>query len=362
MDQEKNVHKLQEAEGKEPDVKEGEVQLLEVKEAEVQVLELKEAGVQELGNAGYHKETTGGEWTTVNHSRRKPGTAGEALQEDKKVKEVKMATKDYKCKKCSFRTETVLSLEHHMKCHKEEEPEDFCDICQEHFTDNVEYKLHFKKEHSKQWNCDDCDFQSSTRVGLMNHCKVKPGHKPSRGQKSKSTVLECYTCKSEFRSYHNLMEHRKEEHPSHKKCRYFVKGECFFSAEECWYIHEDTTTETNNPQFDCFDCKNRFKTKHELNEHKTKNHKSDVPCRDFQKGECDRSAEKCKFKHLIAIHTSSKSPSQGAWNKPLSNMQEQNFPQIVPRTPPDQGTLMVALNMISQRLETLEKKMFPQHN
>ena len=44
---------------------------------------------------------------------------------------------------------------------------------------------------------------------------------------------------SELRSYYDLMEHRKEEHPSFKKCRYITKGECMFSSNECWYLHED---------------------------------------------------------------------------------------------------------------------------
>ena len=97
-----------------------------------------------------------------------------------------------------------------------------------------------KTEHSKQWNCDLCDFQASTRQVLMKPCKLTPGHLPSQQKLGQTGVLECYTCKHEFRNYHDLMTHRKEEHPSHKKCRYFIKGECNFSAEDCWYLHEET--------------------------------------------------------------------------------------------------------------------------
>ena len=130
-----------------------------------------------------------------------------------------------------------------MRSHEESDNAYYCEACQQEFDRHTEYREHNKKYHSKQWNCDNCDFQAETRVSLMNHCKKTAGHKPSRGQRSKSGVLECYTCKSEFRSYHDLMEHRKEENPSHKTCRYYIKGECFFSPQECWYLHEDKHTE-----------------------------------------------------------------------------------------------------------------------
>ena len=75
----------------------------------------------------------------------------------------------------------------------------------------------------------------------MNHCKQTKGHQPSNQKQrlGQTGVLECYTCRGEFRSYHNLMTHRKEEHPFHKKCRYYLKGECAYSSDECWYLHED---------------------------------------------------------------------------------------------------------------------------
>ena len=112
--------------------------------------------------------------------------------------------------------------------------ESFCDKCQEDFHTTVDFESHIKKMHSKQWNCDKCSLQASTRIILMNHCKKQPGHTPSNQQRHGQTgVMECYTCRSEFRNYHNLMTHRKEDHPSHKKCRYFLKGECKFSGEDC---------------------------------------------------------------------------------------------------------------------------------
>ena len=172
------------------------------------------------------------QWKTVNNSRKKtvprsknskaPG--GDLTSAPSKEK----ACDTNKCKECNFRADSVQQLNNHMRTHDETVIPYYCEVCQEEFDSHTEYNNHNKKKHSKQWNCDDCDFQASTRGGLLTHCKLTSGHKPSRVQKSKSGVLKCYTCKSEFRSYHELMEHRKEEHPSHKTCRYYIKGECFF--------------------------------------------------------------------------------------------------------------------------------------
>ena len=139
------------------------------------------------------------------------------------------------CEKCSNIYANSDQLEDHKKKHENESTNDnYCDICQEDLPTKLDFIKHNKNEHSEQWNCDVCDFQGSTRQILLKHCKVAPGHQPSQTKKQRlggTGVSECYTCKQEFRSYHALMNHRKEEHPSKKKCRYFAKGECNFSAD-----------------------------------------------------------------------------------------------------------------------------------
>ena len=81
-----------------------------------------------------------------------------------------------------------------------------------------------------------------------------------------------------------------------KKCRYFAKGECNFSAEECWYIHGDTSNVDTDDiddlnTFECFICKNMFSSKYDLMEHKKKHHSNKSLCLKFQKGTCERSAK-----------------------------------------------------------------------
>ena len=240
-----------------------------------------------------------------------------------------------------------------------------CDECQEDFLTKINLKSHMKSHHSKQWNCDQCDFQTSTRTLLMNHCKLVTGHKPSKQRIGQTGVMTCYTCRDEFRSYHELMNHRKEEHPSHKKCRYYLKGECNFSAEDCWYLHENEDkgnipSHSNAENFQCFVCKDNFMSKHDLMQHKKKNHSSQTLCEKFKQGVCERSAQECHYKHP---QTSTKQNTSGQkpnpWAQKLPTVQKDFYqPQHAPA--PDQGPLMEALNMLNQRLQALEEKMFPQ--
>ena len=143
--------------------------------------------------------------------------------------------------------------------------------------------------------------------------------------------------KNKFRNYHDLMNHRKEEHPSHKKCRYYTKGECNFSAEDCWYLHEERAT--GGPTFVpteilCFICKNSFQSKYDLMEHKKKHHSTPT------------------------AHSSSKAPTQNAWAKPLLNVQQEDFCQLPPQEAPDQGALIKAIHVLTQRLQVIESRMF----
>ena len=270
------------------------------------------------------------------------------------------------CDNCNDILKDTETLKKHKQM-LEEKGNNYCDICQEDLGEKHNFITHNKNMHSNQWNCEECSFQASTRAILLKHCQIAEGHQPSKGQKQRSGqtgVMECYTCKSEFRNYHDLMNHRKEEHPSHKKCRYYIKGECIFSSEECWYLHEDntnsSTSQINHENYQCFVCKNDFSTKHDLMEHKKKNHPSKMLCTKYQTGICDRSAEKCRYVHSqTSIQKNSISSKPNAWDKPLSSGWQQDFQQTAPTAAPDQGTLVKALIMLNQRLESMEKRMFP---
>ena len=239
------------------------------------------------------------------------------------------------------KTKDIITVNLEKDMQKLKVSQTFCEQCHIDLATNVDFLKHNKIEHSKQWNCDLCDFQASTRQVLLKHCKLTPGHLPSQQKLGQTGVLECYTCKHEFRNYHDLMNHRKEEHPSHKKCRYFIKGECNFSAEDCWYLHEVTQKKVTTPgqakqNIQCFICKNRFESKYDLVEHKKKHHPTPT------------------------VNSGKKVPTQNAWAKPLSNMQEKDFCQLPLQEAPDQGALVTAIQILTQRLLAMENRMFPE--
>ena len=94
------------------------------------------------------------------------------------------------------------------------------------------------KHTDKEWNCNGCCFQASNTKELINHLKLS-GHQPSQDiQNVKTKIIHCYTCKEEFSSYWNLMNHRRQKHPSNKICRYFQKNECIHGVN-CWYRHDE---------------------------------------------------------------------------------------------------------------------------
>ena len=87
-----------------------------------------------------------------------------------------------------------------------------------------------------QYNCKDCAFQGDSWSSLKKHIQSLR-HNPSDFSE------KCFTCKIEFNSYWTLMNHRREEHPSKKICRYYLKQECLFSSKKCWYKHEEKNSE-----------------------------------------------------------------------------------------------------------------------
>ena len=79
------------------------------------------------------------------------------------------------------------------------------------------------------------------------------------------------------------MNHRKLEHPSKKICRYFLKQECVFDAESCWYVHK--TENINNEGDTCNECGLFFEDRNNFMKHKKNLHVDQVAkCVNFING------------------------------------------------------------------------------
>ena len=110
----------------------------------------------------------------------------------------------------------------------------------------------------------------------------------------------CYDCDAEVNGYIDLMTHKKEFHPSNKKCRNLET--CRF-GEGCWYLHETMDTdEAKEPRpvsFECNICGYVSKTRDELKQHRKRNHPTKVKiCRKFMAGTCRWSDDACWYKHI----------------------------------------------------------------
>jgi transcription elongation factor Elf1 len=167
------------------------------------------------------------------HRRTDPQTYAES---------VKHVVRQFKCSKCTHELESQGLLDAHVKTHEHTEPYK-CDICQAIFQTNIRLKTHLNAEHAEKsledWSCNDCSFQANHPSELMNHLKLTT-HQPSPNVTDKKKLFSdykrCYTCNLEVDGYWNLMNHRKEAHPSNKKCRDFPDGKCRFGLK-CWYIY-----------------------------------------------------------------------------------------------------------------------------
>ena len=103
--------------------------------------------------------------------------------------------------------------------------------------------------------------QADSAVILMKHLRTS-AHQPSARIKDRKQLFsdykQCYTCKLEFEGKLNLMNHRKNMHPSNRKCIYFPDGKCKFGVD-CWYVHEEELMDVDEEfEFKCYICGENF--------------------------------------------------------------------------------------------------------
>ena len=161
------------------------------------------------------------------------------------------------------------------------------------------------------------------------------------------SIEVCYTCKKEFESYWHLMNHRREEHPSNRVCRYFKQGSCDFEDGECWCKHTTKTMQQKEQleDYSCKECEHKFETKKDVMKHKKMVHGGFVSiCKNFAQGKCDYDENSCWFKHTEdGMDTESED--------------EQVFQNAQEKTPPDQNRMMMdMINNLSIQVEMLRKK------
>ena len=145
------------------------------------------------------------------------------------------------------------------------------------------------------------------------------------------------------------MNHRKASHPSKRKCRYFVKDQCSFNAETCWYNHENATKQDD--EFECNYCDEKFGQTSALMTHKKMKHPDKVStCKKFSQGNCDENEKSCWFAHPRVDRECEDMETDDG------KVIESVFCQTEKERPPDQMTsIMKMIKKLSCQVEELEK-------
>ena len=202
-------------------------------------------------------------------------------------------------------------------------------------------------EKIKQYNCKDCPFQGENGLELKRHIQ-RTKHRPSEH------IEECYTCKKEFSSYWDLMNHRKTEHPSSRPCRYFVNDECRFDSEKCWYRHVDNSKHESREielNLQCNVCDDNFNLRSDLMSHKKTKHPDKVSkCKLFSQGNCTSDENSCWF-----VHQTEQKEDEAMDTRDSTN--ESVFHKAEEKTPPDQmSSILTMIKRLSFQVEELEKR------
>ena len=237
------------------------------------------------------------------------------------AEKVKNKHNEMKCKYCDYTFLSQGLLDVHIRTHKEQ-LEFECDQCDQTFARKGDLESHLIKEHVsfelENWNCNDCPFQGNEASELMKHLKVT-GHQPSPTIKDKKSIFSdykrCYTCDYEVDGYVNLMNHRKEVHPSNRKCRNFPDGKCNW-GKKCWWVHAEDlmdfeeSIKEDELKHKCYICNFEFETKDSLKKHKKKEHPENVKkCENFSSNKCKRKDTHCWFIHEYKDSNVESSPS-----------------------------------------------------
>ena len=169
-----------------------------------------------------------------------------------------------------------------------------------------------KKFTCKDFNCEDCDFQTTEQSLLDQH--ISNNHRTNTGVEKK-----CFNCDFKFSNHKALMTHRKAVHPTTIVCKFFPNCD---NGDECAYVHKvntqvkmvvgdsptpgDVPTPSTPPtpvpvsssMIVCKICNEQFNSKHNLMSHRKQKHIESVKqCRDHLQNTCRRGEGRCWYKH-----------------------------------------------------------------
>ena len=153
-----------------------------------------------------------------------------------------------------------------------------------------------------------------------------------------------------------MIEHRRINHPSTKKCNNFPNCE---RGDRCLYVHEGNSDNIETAEaapteaqsgngIICRTCKESFEDKNEMMNHRKRDHPNQVGiCKNIAAGlNCRKGPAHCWYRHeQIISNTTSRSTQRNTTAVPASTLQ--NFPFC--SAPP--GAVVVQKNMELQMIQ-----------
>lgn len=139
--------------------------------------------------------------------------------------------------------------------------------------------------------CTLCNCQCESIDMLNMHMKSEHTNKAK---------YSCNVCGQSLDTWQKLMKHKQEKHPNDMKiCKYFLKGYCSFSEEDCWFRHAQSEEISQTlKEFNCGLCGKKFSDKKDFMKHRKMEHIEKVKeCKDNENGWCRFSGKECWFKH-----------------------------------------------------------------
>ena len=231
-----------------------------------------------------------------NCSALKPSEEVPHVQVERPVRQVRQSVITYRCKKCSFTCKTADSLNSHTKKHDDQVLQ--CQLCDITFASEGLLTQHMLNEHSErlsQLNCNLCSFQSNDKKEFANHVEKHGVNDPTINIQLKH--WKCRNCEESYESKWKMMDHRRDNHEM-PMCFYDMDGKCKQLPGKCWYKHKSSQPiePTSSKSTTCFSCKEEFLSLGDMMDHRKINHKEIVKqCNKFATGECRR--ERCWFLH-----------------------------------------------------------------
>ena len=169
-----------------------------------------------------------------------------------------------------------------------------CKVCKLYFTSKTELDNHIVSHTDEgDWHCEDCSFQSNSEINLEKHVRIsqhttnQPGN---MGQKDINNIT-CNFCQEKFPQMSEMVEHRQKAHKTFKPCRNLPN--CQYN--DCLFNHEPIDDKTHQ----CFECGEKFETFSNLMFHR-KNKHSMNKCLKFLKNNCMFNDNSCWYDHATA--------------------------------------------------------------